>query len=74
VTFDPNWKLELDGNPILAAPSDLAFLGLPVPAGRHKLHGRYSDPRFLAGGAIAVVTLAGLALSARRRPAAPTIG
>ncbi len=74
VTFDPNWKLELDGNPISAAPSDLAFLGLPVPAGRHKLHGKYSDPRFLAGGAIAVVTLAGLALSARRRSAAPTIG
>lgn len=74
VTFDPNWKLELDGNPAPAAPSDLAFLGLAVPAGRHRLHGKYSDPRFLAGGAIAVATLAGLAVAARRRSAAPTIG
>jgi hypothetical protein len=68
VTFDPNWRLELDGNPVLAAPSDLAFLGLAVPPGRHRLHAKYSDPRFLAGGAIAVATLAGLALAARRRP------
>ncbi len=74
VTFDPNWKLDLDGNPVAGAPSDLAYLGLAVSPGRHRLHGKYSDPRFLAGGAIAVATLAGLALAARRRPEAPTIG
>ena len=74
VTFDPNWKLEIDGNPVVEAPSDLAYLGLAVPPGRHRLHAKYSDPRFLAGGAIAVATLAGLALVARRRPPAPTIG
>lgn len=66
VTFDPNWRLELDGQRRIPAPSDLAFLGLAVPSGRHVLRGKYTDPRFPLGGGVAVVALAGLALYTRR--------
>lgn len=73
VSYDPNWRVLIDGRPEPVFPVDAAFLGLMVPAGHHEVAGRYHEPLFTAGAIVAVMTLAALGLWTRRaaRRAAP---
>jgi uncharacterized membrane protein YfhO len=43
-TFDPSWRAELDGAAVAVEPHSGAFLGVPVPAGRHDLVLCYDPP------------------------------
>jgi hypothetical protein len=61
ITCDPGWRVRVDGRGAAAVPVDVAFLGVPVPAGTHVITGEYRAPGFAAG---AVLSLAGLALLA----------
>jgi hypothetical protein len=59
-TWDPGWRVTLDGSTAPAIPVDGMFVGVPVPAGRHRVEGRYVEPAFAIGGGIALLALLGV--------------
>ena len=69
-TFDPGWLALLDGVPVPIRRVNVAFRGVDVPAGRHRIEYRYR-PRAVVFGlwfsALSVGVLA-VALVAGRRP------
>ncbi len=65
-SWDPGWKASLDGAPAPVERVDLAFLGLTVPAGEHRVVLTYEPPGYRAGSlasgaALAVLLAAALA-------------
>jgi hypothetical protein len=48
-SFDPGWRATLDGGPVTPVRTDLAFLGLAVPAGQHRLLLRYRPASYRIG-------------------------
>ncbi len=58
--FAPYWRLFLDGEDVTPAASDGLFFELAVPAGRHRIEGRFRVP----GPEVAVCGLGLLALAA----------
>jgi Bacterial membrane protein YfhO len=71
-SFDPGWQAWVDGRPAHVLRANLAFRAVPVPAGEHRVELRYRPRAIVLGFAIslltAVITIAALALVARRRP------
>jgi hypothetical protein len=68
----PGWKAALDGRAIPLLGYNHAFLGLRVPAGRHRIELRYFPDSVRLGLRISGATLAAAAfLLLRRRAAAP---
>ena len=74
-SFDSGWRARLDGAPVPALRADLAFLGVLVPAGDHRVELEYRPPGYRTGLAISgasFVLLAALVLAGpsplRRRP------
>jgi hypothetical protein len=69
-SFVTGWRVSVDGAPRRASRADLAWLGVPLEAGRHRVRLRYRQPGLLPG---AILSLAGmvaalaLAWSGRRR-------
>jgi hypothetical protein len=67
MTWHPNWKAWLDGQPRETAMLTPGFVGVPVPAGRHTLLFRYVPGSWklwtALGGLLAVV---GMAIGERR--------
>jgi hypothetical protein len=69
-TWDPNWKVTLDGQPAREIRTDLDLSGVIVPPGRHRLALQYADAWVSAGvGTSTVATVSALLalLIARRR-------
>jgi hypothetical protein len=66
-TWDPFWRVLLDGAevPLLRADFDLG--AIQVPPGRHRVELRYQDPLLLAGAALTVLAL-GFCIVLARRP------
>ena len=64
--FAPYWRLFLDGRDVTASSSGGLFFELPLPAGRHRVEGRFRVPR-----AEAAISLLGLAALAAIMIAAP---
>ncbi len=62
--FDPGWRATLDGAPVPVVEVDYALLGVPVPAGRHRVELRFW-PRGLTTGLLCA-TLAFLLLGVTR--------
>lgn len=58
-SFCPGWRATIDGNEVALLRANHAFQALEVPAGRHRVRLAYRDHRFLLGGVISMVTLAG---------------
>jgi hypothetical protein len=70
-SYMPGWEARIDGEPATILPTNLAFRGVIVPAGRHTVTFRYRSPMWSAGLVIGVLGLLGLlacAAAARRRP------
>jgi hypothetical protein len=71
-SFPPYWRLFLDGSPVPGFAANGMFLGLELPAGRHRVEGRFVIPRLEL--LISVVGLASLtavmARALRRQPPA----
>ena len=65
----PGWKLSIDGRRAPTYRFNVAFVGFPVPAGRHEAELVYRPDGFVRGAAISLTTavLCAIAL-ARRRP------
>ena len=67
VTYHPNWQVVIDGQrvrPFMVSPS---FIGVAVPAGRHRIRAEYRSPTYktvllLLGACTLVATV-----SCRRR-------
>ncbi len=70
-TYDPSWRVTLDGERVPHFRANGMFRALPVPPGEHQVRFAYLPPAFVAGA-----TLSGLALGVsvllcavgRRRP------
>ncbi len=64
--FAPYWRLFLDGREVPAAAGD-PFLGLPIPAGRHLVEGRFLVPRWeLAVSGLGLAALGAAIITASR--------
>jgi hypothetical protein len=73
VTFDPNWRISIDGRPKETFPIDATFLGVRVPSGSHDVAGDYRDHLFVVGALVALLAVAGFGIWAwRTAPAAGT--
>jgi hypothetical protein len=56
----PGWRASVDGRPIPTYFANHAFLGIHVPAGRHRIRLVYRPESFTRGRAISLIALAGL--------------
>ena len=66
-TFDPGWRVTVDGRPAPLLRANAAFRGVQVPAGRHVIEQVYRPWTVLWGlGASAAALLAGVFIVARR--------
>jgi hypothetical protein len=68
--FPPYWSFSLDGRPVESFPANGIFFGVELPAGRHRVEGRFRIPRgelLVSGiGLIALAAAATVALRSRR--------
>jgi len=60
-TYYPGWWADVDGRAAPLYPTDLAFRGVPLPAGEHTVVFTYAPRSFAAGLAIAALALLALA-------------
>jgi uncharacterized membrane protein YfhO len=70
VTWDRYWSATIDGAATQILRTNLAYQGVFIPPGRHRVSFRYRNPLIAAGAAISAATLLGLALLVLRRPQA----
>jgi hypothetical protein len=70
--FAPYWRTFLDGSEVESFAADGIFLGVEVPAGRHRVEGRFLVPRGeLAVCVAGLLALAGVLLGARKLRESP---
>jgi uncharacterized membrane protein YfhO len=62
--FPPYWRLSVDGRRVDGFTANGLFLGLELPAGRHRVEGRFRVPRLEL--AISVLGLIALAVIVRK--------
>ncbi len=71
-TFAPYWKVFLDGTDVTREASDGLFFELAVPAGRHRVEGRFQVPRAEAAvSGLGLLALAAIIITAARSRAEP---
>jgi hypothetical protein len=54
--WDPGWAASLDGSPARLSRTDIAFMGVAVPAGEHKLVLRYRPLSFRIGAIVSAIS------------------
>ena len=70
--FPPYWRLYLDGESVPDFEADGIFLGLELPAGRHRVEGKFRIPRWeLAFSGIGLLALTAVVLRGFRAGRAP---
>ncbi|RMG19282.1 MAG: hypothetical protein D6731_00020 [Planctomycetota bacterium] len=47
--LEPNWRVQVDGRPVVALEANGHQIAVPIPAGRSHVHLRYRSPASLAG-------------------------
>jgi uncharacterized membrane protein YfhO len=57
----PGWRAFIDGQPSPLFMTNIAFRGLPVPAGRHIVTMRFAPTILWQGAGVSLVSWAGLA-------------
>ncbi|PYQ36401.1 MAG: hypothetical protein DMF55_05190 [Acidobacteria bacterium] len=71
-SFPPYWRLDLDGKSAPGFEADGIFLGLELPAGRHRVEGRFRIPRWeLASSGVGLLALAAVVIRGFRPGRAP---
>jgi hypothetical protein len=68
-SWDPGWKAAVDGEEVPLLRADLAFMGVSVPQGEHRVTLTYRPVSFRAGAlisALSVIVLLGLVLAGGR--------
>jgi hypothetical protein len=74
ITTNKYWRVTLDGKPVTPLVTNIAYQGIAVPAGRHRIEMRYRNTLAVRGmiiSAVAAVLLGIAALLPRRRLALP---
>jgi uncharacterized membrane protein YfhO len=71
-SYSPGWRVTLDGRPVPLYRANLAFKGLLVPSGRHKIRFFFDPPLvsvvfFLQEMIVVGVFIAGVAAFSRRK-------
>lgn len=56
-TYYPGWRAYLDGNETEIYPTDVAFRGVFVPAGQHKIIFKYQPKSFLYSVCVSIISL-----------------
>jgi hypothetical protein len=67
ITGHKYWSATIDGRPATLLETNLAFQGLVVPPGPHRIEMRYRNPLVAIGAAISLLTLVGLLFVERLR-------
>ena len=67
--YYPGWRASVDGRPVAVEPADDVLTGLPLPAGRHRVHYDYAPTSVRVGAALTLTTLALAAFLTRGRRA-----
>ncbi len=57
VSWHRNWRATVDGLPAMIYRTNVAYQGIVIPPGRHRVVLRYRDPAVVAGGAITLLAL-----------------
>jgi hypothetical protein len=60
VTNHKYWRATIDGVDATIIPTNIAFQGIEIPPGRHRIRLRYRNPVIGVGAAISALTLLGL--------------
>ena len=71
-TFAPYWTLSLDGRDVTSEASTGLFFELPVPAGRHRIEGRFRVPPMELAVSVAGLLALGAIIISAARADAPT--
>jgi len=66
-SYSTGWRAEVDGAPAPLYPANVAFQGVAVAAGRHRVALSYSSASILLWGTVSLLGWMALALSYRRR-------
>jgi hypothetical protein len=53
--YAPGWKAAVDGRPAAVYPADVAFMGLPVASGRHRVNLFYRPLSLYFGAAVSAI-------------------
>lgn len=69
--WSSGWTATVDGVPTEVQVADVAFMGIRVPAGEHKVVLSYHTPGLLAGAAITLCGVAGTVFLAKRKSVQP---
>lgn len=69
--WSTGWSATVDGVPTEIQVADVAFMGIRVPAGEHKVVLRYRTPGLLAGAVISICGVAATFFLAKRRRTQP---
>ncbi len=67
MSYHPNWRVQLDGADVQTYMVSPGFIGIDVPAGRHRLHATYSPTRTKIPLLVFGVLLLGMAVRWRHR-------
>jgi hypothetical protein len=70
-TYSEGWSAAIDGRPATIEPVERDYMGLQIPAGRHRVDLSYHPPGLLPGvvvGLLSLAVVAWLALAATPRP------
>jgi uncharacterized membrane protein YfhO len=66
--YYPERAAYVDGTAVTAIKADVAFMAIPVPAGRHTVEVRYAPRRFREGLAVTAITIVGWPFLSLGRP------
>lgn len=70
IPYSKGWKAYVDGEEVALSPSNIAYMGLAVSEGTHKIRLQYETPWIKVGGILSVlaaITLVGAYVAGRRK-------
>lgn len=67
-TYFPGWRATVNGSPAALYPTNLAFRGLPVPAGTSRVAMRYTPEHIATDAAVSLVSCAAALFLVFRKP------
>jgi hypothetical protein len=70
-TWYPGWEAAIDGQPARLYPTDVAFRGLRVPAGDHRVEMRFAPKILWRSAIVSLLALAAVLLALVRREVPP---